>query len=237
MVMNVRRADQWPVLHLTQAQLRSAGQGVERMFLVDLTLLAGDFLLVHASDPGQAAVLANACVGLSAPLSGSVSLLGEDWNRVDDNAAVALRARVGRHFADGIWLEQLNVLENMILAQAHHTDLPLAELQALAGRHARAFGLPGAPTSRPEDCPACDLLRAACAAAFMGNPALIILEYPTRDHYAGVTTALMIAIRRARRRGAAILWLTREEELWSDPTIPATAHARLFGHELVEVDR
>lgn len=224
------------MLCLDDTQLRSPGLGEDTTFRVELTLYAGDFVLLYASDPDQATELADACLGLSTPVWGSASLLGLDWEQVDAQTALALRARVGRQFTAGIWLEQLSVMENMILGQAHHTDMPLAELYELAGVHARAFGLPGAPTAKPQDCTAVDLLKAACAAAFMGNPVLVILEYPTRDRYSGLMDCLMIAIQRARRRGAAILWLTREDPLWNDPTIPVTRRVRLFGYDLVEVN-
>jgi predicted ABC-type transport system involved in lysophospholipase L1 biosynthesis ATPase subunit len=225
-----------PVLCLDATELCLPGLGEDAAFRADLTLYARDFVLVYASDPDQATELANACVGLSKPLWGSASLLGLDWEEVDAETALGLRARVGRQFRDGIWLDQLSVLENMILVQAHHTDVPFDDLYDSAGVYARAFGLPGAPTAKPQHYTAADLLKAACAAAFLGNPALVILEYPTRDRQAGVMDALMIAIRRARRRGAAILWFTREDMLWNDSTIPVTSRARLLGYELVEVN-
>lgn len=232
--MNGTRTGQRPVLCLDEVQLRSPGSGGQGVFSAALTLYAGDVALVYANDPDQATVLADACQGLSTLLRGSSSLLGLDWSEIDAETALTLRARVGRQFRNGIWLEQLSVLENMILVQAHHTDAPLEAINQMAGRHARSFGLPGAPTARPQDCTEADLLRSACAAAFLGNPSLVILEYPTSDRYDGLMESLMIAIRRARRRGTAILWFTRENALWEDTTIPVTRRVRLFGHELVE---
>jgi hypothetical protein len=50
-------------------------------------------------------------------------------------------------------------------------------------------------------------------------------------------TALVSAIRRARNRGAAVLWMTLSDEVWGDDSIPADRLFNVAGRKLTEVKR
>jgi hypothetical protein len=45
---------------------------------------------------------------------------------------------------------------------------------------------------------------------------------------------LIQAIREARYRGAAVIWLTKEKEIWKDATIPTTQRYHLVARNLME---
>ena len=82
-----------------------------------------------------------------------------------------------------------------------------------------------------------DLQRIACIRAFLGNPALLLLEEPTFGVYPELLVPLTHAIRRARSRGSAVLWLTAAAVVWHDTLIPATARYRLVGRQFMEIAR
>jgi ABC-type branched-subunit amino acid transport system ATPase component len=71
----------------------------------------------------------------------------------------------------------------------------------------------------------------------MGYPALILLEEPTAGVYPEMLFALINVIRLARRGGSTVVWLTAEQAIWSDMSIPVTSRYRLAGQQLVEVNR
>ena len=50
-------------------------------------------------------------------------------------------------------------------------------------------------------------------------------------------TNLINALREARNRGAAVMWLTSDKFIWRDESIPATRRYRLAGRQLREVSR
>lgn len=121
----------------------------------------------------------------------------------------------------------------MVLRQLHHTRRPFAELRDEAAQLATRFGLPGLPTGHPRDCMPEDLQRAACAGAFLGNPVLLLLEEPTFGVYPDLLVPLIHAIRRARSRGSAVLWLTAAADIWNDPSLPTTSRYLLVGRQFM----
>jgi phospholipid/cholesterol/gamma-HCH transport system ATP-binding protein len=102
---------------------------------------------------------------------------------------------------------------------------------------AEKFGLPGMPLGHPNDSLPVDLQRAACVRAFLGQPVLILLEEQNPGCFKEIMPDLINAIREARNRGAAVLWLTSDKFIWRDESIPATRRYRLAGRKLMEVSR
>ena len=129
------------------------------------------------------------------------------------------------------------LLENILLPQLHHTRRKIAELRNEAVQLAEHFGLPGLPSGWPDDVMRADHQRAACIRAFLGQPSLVVLEEPTFGVYPEILPPLVNAIRRACDRGCGVIWLTREDQVWNDPLLPATRRYRLTARKLMEVVR
>ena len=146
--------------------------------------------------------------------------------------AAARRGRIGRLFEDEGWVSDLEVDQNIMLAQRHHTSRSEPDILEEALKLARVFGLPGLPRGRPGSLRRWDLRKAACIRAFLGRPAFIILEQPVRGVYADLLAPLVNAVHSARRRGAAVLWTVTDPKIWNHPGIGATARARMFGAQL-----
>lgn len=202
-----------------------------------LVLPARSFAIVDAGDALRAARLADAAVGLLAPASGRVRFLGNDWQSLDPDTSNAMRGRIGRLVGDGAWIDDLTVLENVLLPQLHHTSRREAALKNDAALLARQFGLPGVPLAHPSALDEDDLHRAALVRAFLGRPQLIVLERATQRLYPEIMEPLINAIRRARDRGAAVLWLTLDQRIWSDLSLPASMRLRLIGGRFVAGQR
>ena len=150
--------------------------------------------------------------------------------------AAAQRAKVGCVFENQGWISFLDVGQNITLAQRHHSTRTDADIEEEATRLARLFGLPGLPHwpvsgSRQED-----LNRAAFIRAFLGHPALIILERPTRELLPGILPPLINAVRMARDQGSAIIWTTSEDLVWNNPDIHATLKCTMFGSRMNVVE-
>ena len=224
-----------PVLEFSDACLGD-GVGV-RTQPIDLALLPGSLTLIDTGDMQHAVALADAAVGLRPPVTGRVSFLGRDWQEVTPLQAQAMRGRIGHSFAAGNWLRGVDMLENILLPQLYHTRRRVDELCEEAARLAAAFGLPGVPLGEPGHVAEGDLLRAACVRAFLGRPKLIVLEHLAREVLSAIIEPLINAVRAARDRDAAVLWLTAERDVWSDPTIPADGWFRLRGGALHSVVR
>jgi len=189
-------------------------------------------LLVRIERENERLPLADAATGLSAPKHGSVQFLGEDWQDMPADRAAALRGRVGRLFEDDGWVSDLEVDQNIMLGQRHHTRRSEEEIVEEALRFARIFGLPGLPRGRPASVRRWDLRKAACMRAFLGQPILIIIEQPARGVYADLMAPLVSSVQSARDRGAAVLWTVTDPQIWNLPRIYATMRARMLGSQL-----
>ena len=204
---------------------------------VGLDLLGGDLLLIRIERQQQGTVLGDACSGLALPPKGQVVFLGKEWSQLPPDIANALRGRIGRVFARGSWMGHLSLLENLLLPQLHHTRRSETELRDEAVLLAENFGLPGVPLGHSNDSLPVDLQRAACVRAFSGQPMLIVLEEQSQGCFKEMMPNLINAIRQARNRGAAVMWLTSDKFIWRDQSIPATRRYRLAGRQLMEVSR
>ena len=199
---------------------------------VSFALSPGDLLLVRIERENERLPLADVTEGLVPPAHGTVSFLGDNWQSLSADHAAAQRGRIGRLFDDEGWLSDVDVDENIVLAQRHHTQRTEDEIMDEALKLARMFGLPGLPRGRPGSMRRWDLRKAACIRAFLGQPRLIILEQPVRGVYADVLAPLLNAVQSARTHGAAVLWTVTDPQLWNNPSIRATTRAKMFGSEL-----
>jgi phospholipid/cholesterol/gamma-HCH transport system ATP-binding protein len=200
-----------------------------------LLLERGSFELIDAGDYARAAAFADLCSGLIEPASGTVRFLGHEWQAMPNDYANALRGRIGRTFAAEAWLPRLSLIDNILLQQRHHTRRAEADVLAEASDLARAFGLPGIPVSRPEDVAPIDRVRASLVRAFVGNPALVLLEHPLQGRFVDLLEPLVNVIGRARRRGAAVLWLTLTPGTWAMRNLPITGRLRLSDARLARI--
>jgi phospholipid/cholesterol/gamma-HCH transport system ATP-binding protein len=209
--------------------------GVAESGEVSLSVCGGDLVLIRLARLEQTTAFADACAGIIQPASGAVSFLGRNWSELPPDQANALRGRIGRVFKTANWVNHCSLMENILLPQRHHTRRSNRQLCAEAGELAQQFGLPGVPLGLPGDLTAADLQRAACVRAFMGRSSLILLEEPTSGIFLDIISALMSAVRRARERGAAVIWLTGKERIWNDETLPVNQRYRLIAGKLMEV--
>ena len=202
---------------------------------LNLEVFGGDFFLIRLARAEQTATFADACAGIIPPLRGVVYFLGRNWQKLRPDLANALRGPIGSAFTSANWINHLSLLENILLPQLYHTHRSAARIRDEAGELAERFGLPGLPLGLPGDFTAVDLQRAACVRAFLGQPLLLLLQEPTGAMASEILSPLIQAIRDARDRGAAVIWITRKGGIWNDASIPATRRYRLLARKLMEV--
>jgi len=183
--------------------------------LADATLLLakGEAAVVVVPRTGLSTPLADLCCGLEGPEAGTLRFLGRSWDERSNDQVVRDRGRIGRIWPDPAWVGNLDVDENILLSQQHHTRRAKTELREEALTLARAFGLDDLPHTRPAWTPEAIRRKAQWVRALMGMPALLLLEYPDDavneiDH-----TRLVETVERARKRGTAVIWMTARRDL------------------------
>lgn len=202
---------------------------------INLSIFGGDLILIRFTRLEQTATFADVCAGINHPIRGAVYFLGNNWPALPPDQSNAMRGRIGRVFSAGSWIDHLPLIENILLPQLHHTRRSVGRIRDEAAALAELFGLPGLPLGLPGNFMPVDLQRAACVRAFLGLPALILLEEPTAGMPSEILLPLINAIRSARDRGAAVIWMTRENAIWNDSSIPATYRYRAAARKLMEV--
>jgi phospholipid/cholesterol/gamma-HCH transport system ATP-binding protein len=219
-----------PVLQLTGARAQ------DEAWRCDLELWPGELVLIQANDPDQIRGFTDLCCGLLPARDGQVRVLGRDLAALAPEDLRSLRGRIGIVSLEGGWAPHLSVAESILMPALFHRLAPYADLRERAAELCRRFGLPGLPLERPERLTASDLARAACARAFLGRPALLLLESPLRgDSVPDLRPPLLDALANARE--TACLWLTMSLGVWSDRAMPAQRRYRLGASGLQRVQR
>ncbi len=204
-------SDNSPVLSVREAVL-PASAGCPAAPPLSLDLAPGRLALLEAADPGSIPAIADLLCGMIPPGSGSVEFEGRPWDSGSPAAQAERRARIGRVFAGTAWVSNLDVDENLILAQLYHTDRPAAEVRAAAEDLARRFGLAGIPAGRPAWADPRDLQVAQWVRAWLGHPSLFVLEEPEAGVPGRSAALLRTALREALAAGAAAVWITGRED-------------------------
>ncbi|MCA1810158.1 MAG: organic solvent ABC transporter ATP-binding protein, partial [Lentisphaerae bacterium] len=159
-----------------------------------------------------------------------------DWSRIDQDQALRLRAQIGRVFDWHGWVSNLDVIENITLAQRHHTRRSLREITEEAQALASAFNLPEVPRGRPAAVPHRDLRRAEWVRAFMGRPALVCLERPGMGVAGEHLASLARAVNELCARGGAALWLAADDRECRAAAADRLRRCAMQGEVLKELD-
>ena len=112
------------------------------------------------------------------PNSGTVSVLGEDVNRLDMDGLYALRRRMGMMFQFGALFTDLNVFENVAFPLREHTGLPQHMIRDLVLMKLHAVGLRGAAGLRTSEVSGGMARRVAFARAIALDPEVILYDEP-----------------------------------------------------------
>ncbi len=201
-----------PILEFTNVTIPAAQEhaGVSH---VSAGLNPGTLTIIQLEPGNERSPFADLATGLLDPIEGCVLFQGKAWATMPPEEVLQQRAQIGRVFDGQGWISNLNVSENVIIAQRHHTRRPDAEILAEAEALAKDFGFSELPKIRPALLASRDLRRAEWIRGFIGYPRLVLLENPMQGVALEHLPRLLGAVRTACSRQATVLWLT-------DPDIP-----------------
>lgn len=222
-----------PILELRDATVSTETPYWNTLREAKLRLDAGQLALVLVDSWPEAAPLTAAVLGLALAQSGRVLFRGHAWNDRAVRLEGKLRGQIGRVFNGASWISNLSVLENVLLACRHHSHRTDAELEQDADDLARGFGLPQVPRGRPAHVAGDVAARSQWVRALLGRPELVLLEDPLVEVPDEWHSGLIRQISEARRRGAAVLWLTDRPEQAGLHGLAPTNCWRLRAQQLV----
>ncbi|MHC5114881.1 MAG: P-loop NTPase family protein [Planctomycetota bacterium] len=201
-----------PILELKDVTAAAAEQHDVGLEHVNLALKPGELALVTVGLGRSLSPLPSIAQGLYEPDAGEVRFLGEAWTDMATGDAARMRARIGRVFARGGWLSDLDMDENMTLRQRHHGGHTLRSARADAKELAERFGVEQVLRARPAALGRHELHVAQWVRALLADPALILLERPGHEVQPESMPLLVDAIKEERERGAAVVWITESPE-------------------------
>jgi ABC-type ATPase involved in cell division len=195
----------------------------------------GELALVRVDEGAPHTPLGDVAQGLVGLSDGKVLFEGRNWSGLNGDELVAARARTGRVFEGAGWVSNLDVDENIQLAQMCHTQRTPDEIQADIMELAKAFEMDELPRIRPAVTPRTVLRRAQWVRAFLSQPMMLVLERPTREMPDAWSDVLLKQVRASRARGAAVLWITDERYEWTHDGIKPTLKFEIHGPKMVPV--
>lgn len=202
---------------------------------VSFEMKRGEVALVRLEEGRERTALADAAEGMVAPESGRVCFCGNDWVSMGAHQQATERGRIRRVFEHYGWISNLDVLENICLAECHHTGRRREDVESEAQLLSQRFGLSGIPSGRPTRQHPMTLRKLEWVRAFMGTPALVILERPLFGAPRADMGRLVEAVCAASRNGAAIIWITDDERTWDCEDMGRVKRFRMSGERLTAI--
>ncbi|MCF3641945.1 ABC transporter ATP-binding protein [Rhizobium sp. TRM95111] len=147
---------------------------------LNLDIYRGEILgFVGASGTGKS-VLMRTVLRLLPRRSGSIHILGADFDKASEEERLRLDMRLGVLFQHGALFSSLTVLENIQVPMREYLDLPKAMMDELARLKIELVGLaPEAAEKYPSELSGGMIKRAALARALALDPDLVFLDEPT----------------------------------------------------------
>lgn len=147
---------------------------------LNLDIYRGEILgFVGASGTGKS-VLMRTVLRLLPHRSGTIKILGTDYDTADEQKRIALDTRLGVLFQHGALFSALTVKENIQLPMREYLQLPQSLMDELAYLKLEMVGLPAdAADKYPSELSGGMIKRAALARALALDPDLVFLDEPT----------------------------------------------------------
>ena len=136
------------------------------------------FAVLGGSGSGKSTLL-RAIIGLVAPVSGRVTICGEDMTSAQGEARRRLLRRIGVAFQGGALFGSISVLDNVSLPLEELTDLPPRAVELVARMKLALVGLEDAAEKMPAELSGGMQKRAALARALALDPEVLFLDEPS----------------------------------------------------------
>lgn len=231
---NISSINLAPALELVEARPVLDESGLASM-KYNFLLEAGECAFIECRDAVQRAQFIDFCTGMLPVGAGTVKCMGLEWKNLEERQIWSLRGRIGRIFSSDSWIDLYSTHMNVLWPRLHHSWTDLDELVDKAVELGVRFGLPGLPTQPPGRLSTLDRRRAEYVRAFLGNPALLLLEDPVSFQPRELYEAFLSELTVARQKGCAVVWISSDHTVWRDYAQDTMQAFRLGDSGLIEM--
>ena len=224
-----------PILEFKDVTLGAGASQMIGLKGVSFTLNRGEIIMVALEEGREHIPLASLAQGLVVQDSGHVYFKGAEWTEMGPSRLSLQRGLIRRVFEHFGWISNLDVMENISLAECYHTGRPPDEIAQEIRSLARRFGLDTVPDARPSRVHSMTLRKLEWVRAFVGTPDLILLERPLFGAPKADAPKLAQAVCEAARRGVAVLWMADDLRFLESCDVAPVRHFRMDGETMVAV--
>lgn len=146
---------------------------------VSLNVYQGEIMVIMGGSGSGKSTLLRHLLGLHAPSSGSIRLLGRDITRLDQQAMYEMRKHMGVAFQGGALFGSMTVGENVMLPLREHTQLDEQTMRVMMRMKLEVVNLAGFEDLMPAELSGGMLKRAALARAVIMDPKLLFFDEPS----------------------------------------------------------
>ena len=224
-----------PILEFKDVSLSSVSSQTSGLKGLSFTLARGEVAVVHLEEGHENIPFAPLAQGLVVPDMGHVYFKGVDWTEMGAALLSAQRGLIRRVYEHYGWITNLDIMENLSLAESYHTRRPMDDIVHEIKGLARRFGIDLVPQARPTRVHGMTLRKLEWVRAFVGNPELILLERPLYGAPKADGAKLIQAVCEAARRGVAVLWMADDLRVPESCDTVAVRQFQMNGDTMVAV--
>jgi len=179
-----------------------------------LRIAPGEIVAVMGRSGSGKTTLLHMLAGLERPTAGKILYLGEDVDRLDEDAlALWRRATIGLVFQAFHLIPTLSAMENVAFP-LYPMRLSMVERRARAGAGLDQVGLSDRAQHRPSRLSGGEQQRVAIARALVNNPPLIFADEPTGNLDSATGDEILSLFKKLRNEtGAAFLIITHDDKV------------------------
>jgi phospholipid/cholesterol/gamma-HCH transport system ATP-binding protein len=223
------------ILEFEGVGFRDEADMLPRLTGVDLKVKASDLVLILLERNNTVLPVCDLAQGLLSPTEGNIEFMGERWEDLNPACQSDRRGRIGRVFHGRGWISNLSVYDNIILSQMFHSARQESDVLAQAEELATELELTSIPMVRPDTLRADNLRKYQWVRAFLGSPALLLLQYPESGVKESDVLCLMKLVERTRAEGRAVIWTTLDEGLFENKDINASLRYKMNDNEMIPI--